>query len=127
MSSASVTAVAVLESPRQVEGQPKTIIFDAQLYQGLEQQPLVAHLRYFNENDLSFTDDVGVYFLHAAVAKAVKGADLLPSNANIVYDLVGDILFLYPAPGTEPTYLPWVHIAGTVCGTPDTYFSKEIH
>lgn len=57
----------MLESPRQVEGQPKSVVFDAQIYQGLGQQPLVAHLHYFNKYNMSFLDDVGVYFLHAMV------------------------------------------------------------
>lgn len=68
MSSAAITAIAVLESPRQVEQKPKTIVFDAQIYQGRDQQPLVAQLRYFNEHNMSFLDDVGVYFLHATVS-----------------------------------------------------------
>ncbi|KZP09645.1 hypothetical protein FIBSPDRAFT_963772 [Athelia psychrophila] len=119
LSSAAITAVAVLESPRQVEGQPKSVVFDAQIYQGLGQQPLVAHLHYFNKYNMSFLDDVGVYFLHAMVAKAVEDAELLRSNDNIVYNLVGDIKFLIPASKTEPTYLLWVHIVGTVSGTPE--------
>lgn len=68
MSSAAMTAVAVPESPRQIKGQPKSIVFDAQLYQSHGQQPLLMNLCYFNEHDMSFMDDVGVYLVHATVS-----------------------------------------------------------
>ncbi|KZP24545.1 hypothetical protein FIBSPDRAFT_856731 [Athelia psychrophila] len=67
MSSASITAIAVLESPRLV-GKSKAVVFDAQIYQGA-QAPLVAALRYFNGTDMTF-EDVGTFFLHANVSVA---------------------------------------------------------
>ncbi|KZP02343.1 hypothetical protein FIBSPDRAFT_970114 [Athelia psychrophila] len=118
MSSAAITAVVVLESPRNAPDSPKTIFFDGQIYQGAG-QPLLAAFRYFNANNMVF-DDVGFYFLHATVAKMAEGAAILPSESDIVYDLVGDIVFLIPAPDVDPKYLPWVHIAGTVCATPSS-------
>jgi hypothetical protein len=36
------------------------------MYMGLDQPPLTANLRYFNEQSLNF-GDVGVYFIHATV------------------------------------------------------------
>ncbi|KZP16119.1 hypothetical protein FIBSPDRAFT_958295 [Athelia psychrophila] len=111
MSSAAITAVVVLESPRNAPDSPKTIFFDGQIYQGAG-QPLLAAFRYFNANNMVF-DDVGFYFLHATVAKMAEGAVIPPSESDIVYDLVGDIVFLIPAPDVDPKYLPWVHIAGT--------------
>lgn len=71
------------------------------------------------------------------MARAVEDAELPRSNPDIVYDLVGDIIFvrvcslfmklwilihcchfqLIPAPAAEPFYLLWVHIVGTVSGT----------
>lgn len=68
MSSAAITAVVVLESPRSAPDSPKTIFFDGQIYQGAG-QPLLAAFRYFNADNMVF-DDVGFYFLHATVGSA---------------------------------------------------------
>lgn len=65
-SSATITAIVVLESPRRAPDSPKTIFFDGQIYQGAG-QPLLAAFRYWNADDMVF-DDVGFYFLHATVS-----------------------------------------------------------
>jgi hypothetical protein len=66
MPSAFLYALAVLETPRTIDNKSKITVFDAQMYMGEDQQPLIANLRYFNKSGLIF-DDVGAYFLHATV------------------------------------------------------------
>lgn len=68
MSAATLTAVAVFENPRKLE-RGKTIVIDAQIYMGAH-PPLIAALRYFNVNDISF-EDIGTYFMHATVSTGI--------------------------------------------------------
>lgn len=68
MSSASIVGLALLEPPIQVHpDQPLTLHFDAQLYLG-PGRTVIASLRYYNGNHLSFNDDVGQYFIWANVS-----------------------------------------------------------
>lgn len=66
MPSASLYALAVLETPRAIDNKSKSIVFDAQMYMGEEQPALVANLQYFNSSGLIF-EEVGTYFIHATV------------------------------------------------------------
>ena len=66
MPSAYLYALAALETPRAIDNKSKAVVFNAQMYMGEGQQPLIANLQYFNSTGLTF-DDVGVYFIHAMV------------------------------------------------------------
>lgn len=71
MSLATLSALAILESPRR---KGNTVFFDAQIYVGNPlvegQEVLTASLRYFNDKNLEF-DDVGFYFIQATVRHKV--------------------------------------------------------
>lgn len=84
--SASISGIAVLENPRQQNESPKTLLFDAHLFcpvnvslegdpedpneedkgKNLQKPGILASLRYFNSQDLSF-EDVDAYFITANV------------------------------------------------------------
>jgi hypothetical protein len=66
-SSATITAVAVFENGRRVQGQGMTLIFDAQMYLSSESAPLLAALRFFNSENRTF-DEIGFYFVIARVS-----------------------------------------------------------
>ncbi|KAF7981288.1 hypothetical protein HWV62_34199 [Athelia sp. TMB] len=138
MSSASLTAVTVLENPRK-DARGKTVTFDAQIYLGAY-KPLTVEFRYFNANDISF-DEVGTYVVHGTIARWIENPD--PSGASqssdsiqaaatmktdgdgsadkakedgideLGYDFVGDIIWLIPV-NANPRHLAWVHSSGTV-------------
>jgi len=67
-SSATISAIAVFENGRKVEGM--SCIFDAQIFLGKE-KPLLAALRYFNRDNREF-GDVGFYFITARVTFFVQ-------------------------------------------------------
>jgi len=82
--SASISGIAVLENPRQQNDSPKTLLFDAHLFcpvntalkidadnededdggKKSHTPGILASLRYFNSQDLSF-DEVDAYFITA--------------------------------------------------------------
>jgi hypothetical protein len=83
--SASISGIAVLENPRQQNESPRTLLFDAHVFcpvnalEGDSEDPndedknknsrkpgILASLRYFNSQDLSF-DNVDAYFITANV------------------------------------------------------------
>lgn len=61
--SATITAIAVFENGRHIEGM--SYIFDAQIYLG-KSMPILAALRYFNREGREFSD-IGFYFVTASV------------------------------------------------------------
>ncbi|KAJ7508136.1 hypothetical protein B0H11DRAFT_2271066 [Mycena galericulata] len=62
---ASMTALAILENPRQTVG--KGLVFDGSFYLGLEgRESIVASLRYFNRTDQGFPE-VGLYFVYTTL------------------------------------------------------------
>lgn len=63
---ASITALTVLENPRQTT--TKGLVFDAHIYLGTEErESIVASLRYFNHSDVSFKP-LGLYFAYFTVS-----------------------------------------------------------
>ncbi|EPQ61093.1 hypothetical protein GLOTRDRAFT_113548 [Gloeophyllum trabeum ATCC 11539] len=125
MSCASLTGVVALENARQVPGKGKTLIFDAQFYLGEtsdtppEPITMVGGLRYYNSNNLSFSQP-GLYFVHAIVAKYEKKAyDELYSSVlgGDDYDIVGDIIMLIPIPNADKDtgrHIPLLQVCGSV-------------
>ncbi|KAG9313301.1 hypothetical protein JVU11DRAFT_5605 [Chiua virens] len=94
-SGATITAVAVFEHGRQIEG--KSYLFDAQIYLGKE-KPLLAALRYFNRDNHEF-GDIGFYFIIARVAMmdSENGVNMAPrinGPSNSDYDLAGEVIKL---------------------------------
>lgn len=71
---ATITGIAGLENPRILdESKPRSIVFDAQLWVSNQSrqngQPTAAILKYYNEEDLTFSpDEVGYYFINATVS-----------------------------------------------------------
>ncbi|KAG1825741.1 uncharacterized protein BJ212DRAFT_1475124 [Suillus subaureus] len=92
-SSATITAVAVFKNGRFCEGQGRALIFDAQMYLGDDQPPLLAALKCFNAENHVF-DPVGFYIVIARLIPIVKD-------------------------GVSPLYMPYIELCGTVKSTDD--------
>jgi hypothetical protein len=77
---ACLTAIAVLENPRQI---PKSniIVFDSQVYLGSSDPALIGSLRLFNNDNAEFAD-VGCYIV------VIHVCDTPPSDYGLI-----DILF----------------------------------
>lgn len=64
--SATLAGLVILANPRRIS---KTIVFDAQLYLGPgNHDMLIGSLRYFNSDDLAFSDEPGLYVIHSTVS-----------------------------------------------------------
>ncbi|KAI0091062.1 hypothetical protein BDY19DRAFT_679904 [Irpex rosettiformis] len=116
MSSVTIAAIAVLESPRSPPDKPKSYIFDGQLWLDSE-RPLVAGFRYFNTNNDTFGEAPICCMIVANIARYSE--KLFPALYSLLdkgdYDIIGDIVYLIPLPdGTDPRHAPYVHVAGTV-------------
>jgi hypothetical protein len=91
--SASITVLAPLETPRSLPGSPKTIVFNAQVWLGPTQSPLICQFRYFNVDGLAF-EDIGFYFLHANVGCS-------KAHGKVILNFALQILPMHP---TLPTH-----------------------
>ncbi|KAI5981592.1 hypothetical protein EDD15DRAFT_2409912 [Pisolithus albus] len=133
--SATMTAIAVFENGRHLEGM--SYIFDAQIF--LEgQNPILAALRYFNRDGEEFPD-IGFYFVTARVAMMEPGANICRTDCSPLeseYDLVGDVVLLIPIkipPGIEHhevidvEYRPYIDICGVVHSVDDLKLSFKIN
>jgi len=69
---ATISGPIVLENPRSVEGSPRSIEFDGQMWMGLG-NTLAGKFRFFNSDDLTF-DDVGHYVAWIHVCPLLKFA-----------------------------------------------------
>jgi hypothetical protein len=69
MSTVTLTAVAVLESPRNATGKPLSLMFDAQLWLPGD-TPLIAGLRYYNEKRRTF-GEINLCLIIAQVSTAL--------------------------------------------------------
>ncbi|KAJ7437678.1 hypothetical protein B0H11DRAFT_2361419 [Mycena galericulata] len=93
-----MTALAILENPRQTAG--KGLVFDGSFYLGLEgHESIVASLRYFNRTDQGFPD-VGLYFVYTTVAQMDPSVEVFAGTQEEdrkaeEFSLVGDIQFLF--------------------------------
>ncbi|KAJ7719706.1 hypothetical protein B0H16DRAFT_1739194 [Mycena metata] len=92
----SLTAIAFLNNPRQVN-RSKVWFFDVNLYlsgTGEDAESICGACRCFNDKDLPFdNENAGVYLIHAWVGLPNDVCDL-GANATGEYDLVGDIQWL---------------------------------
>ncbi|KAJ7482768.1 hypothetical protein FB451DRAFT_1170625 [Mycena latifolia] len=116
---ASITDLTVMENPRQTT--TKGFAFDANFFVGSSTCPsLLALLRFFNANNITFPTSPTLYYIYATVAKmdASAGIDLFNSDLKATdYALVGDIQFIIPlgVPGDldiDTRQRPYVHLAG---------------
>ncbi|KAJ6492186.1 hypothetical protein C8R45DRAFT_1096213 [Mycena sanguinolenta] len=118
---ASITGIAILESPHKTTA--KGLAFDAHFYLGAElQESILVLLCYFNANDIEFPP-VGVYSTYATVAKMDpdSAVDIFATEGSThkrkSYALVGDVQFLHflglpDEVDVDTCCRPYVHIAG---------------
>ncbi|KAJ7118403.1 hypothetical protein C8R43DRAFT_901581 [Mycena crocata] len=119
MSSASITAVAVLENPRVIP-KTKTIVFDAQIYLGSSEPALISSLRYFNTENANFPE-VGCYSVPARTLPTVEvfSQELTPVD----YHAFGDITWLVSL-GSPENFDMCRHAAVHICG-PSANINKD--
>jgi hypothetical protein len=65
----SLTAIAALANPRSTPKSKSTIVVDAQIYIGsIYCESLLGALRYFNANDIQFSEAPGLYLINTTVS-----------------------------------------------------------
>ncbi|KIK37582.1 hypothetical protein CY34DRAFT_15601 [Suillus luteus UH-Slu-Lm8-n1] len=134
MSAVQLTGIAIFEHVRQ-SGKGLTFLFDAQFFPATN-GPLVVLLKYFNRNgELSFTDG-SRFFVEANVTKMIDSVDPhytedIPEESRLTtkeFDMVGDIVWLCPAPKVNPpSRLPIFRVAGVAFNTHASTASFKIH
>lgn len=70
--SAEISALMSLESPRSIQGKSQTILLDAGIYYSKHADPLVAALRFYNDTDVRFDADGGLFYVVAKVCLLIR-------------------------------------------------------
>ncbi|KAJ6480066.1 hypothetical protein DFH09DRAFT_1341557 [Mycena vulgaris] len=113
-SSASIIGVAVLENPRVIP-KSKAVVFDAQIYLGSSEPALITSLRYFNTNNIEFTD-IGCYMVVIHPARTSPTIEVYSQELTpLDYHAFGDIVWLVPLGSPENFNMrhhATVHVAG---------------
>ncbi|KAJ7278110.1 hypothetical protein C8J57DRAFT_1221968 [Mycena rebaudengoi] len=123
MSSVSLSAIAVLENPRQIP-KTKTIVFDAQIYLGSSEPALIMSLHYYNADNMEFSDvtccKADIHPARTSPTVEVYSQELTPVD----YHAFGDIVHLVPLGSPENFDLrhqPVVH----ACGLPSSIDKED--
>ncbi|KAJ6582487.1 hypothetical protein DFH09DRAFT_1309433 [Mycena vulgaris] len=113
-STASLTAIAVLENPRLIP-KSKFIVFDTQIYLGSSEPVFIAPLRYFNSDDAEFAD-ISCYSIIIEPARASSTIEIYSQGLTPPdYHVFGDIVWLVPLGSPENFEMchhAFVHVSG---------------
>jgi hypothetical protein len=132
--SATLTGLAILENPCTLLNQPMTVHFDAQFYLAPE-CTAIASLRYFNSARIDFESKAdefpAQYVVCASIAQTQPGMgaamDVPDALDERDYNLVGDIVWMFPVQSLDPAQRAWINVTGlaTNINNKDSTFDVE--
>ncbi|KAF9472801.1 hypothetical protein BDN70DRAFT_775918, partial [Pholiota conissans] len=125
---ATMVGIAALANPRRAADSPKSIILDVEIYIGADHcQSLIGALRFFNKDDMDFTEEPSLYLIYTTFACLEDGIDVQPVLNTWKYKFFGDLQWVIPlAPpvddsddGSEPAsfvidprHRVYIHVSG---------------